>query len=463
MKGNGGVCRRFHAQGFVAKMTTSDPSAFIVRGQVLSFRDDPFATGSDAATAYQSDGAFVVEGGKISVAGPAQDILASHPQLPVERYTDDLIMAGFVDSHVHYPQYEVIASYAGDLLEWLDTYTFPFESRFADREYARKIADLFLDRCLANGTTSASVYATVHPQSAETFFAAAEARGLCMTAGKVMMDRNAPDNLRDTVQSSYDDSKALMEEWHGRGRLQYAITPRFAITSTPGQLEAAGTLWREYPSALMQTHIDESRNEIAEVRRLFPDARDYLDVYERFCLAGPGSNFGHAIHLTERERDAFAATGSGISHCPTSNMFLGSGLMDLGQLRGGANPVALGLATDIGGGSSLSMFRTMKAAYEVARLCGYGLHPAHAYYLATLGGAQLLRQADHIGNIAAGYDADFIVVDLRSTPEIANRMEHVSDLAEMLFVQMMLADDRAIRATYVAGRKLYQRSGAHEH
>lgn len=444
-------------------MTTSDPSAFIVRGQVLSFRDDPFAAGSDAATAYQSDGAFVVEGGKISVAGPAQDILASHPQLPVERYTDDLIMAGFVDSHVHYPQYEVIASYAGDLLEWLDNYTFPFEARFADREYARKIADLFLDRCLANGTTSASVYATVHPQSAGTFFAAAEARGLCMTAGKVMMDRNAPDNLRDTAQSSYDDSKALMEEWHGRGRLQYAITPRFAITSTPEQLEAAGTLWREYPSALMQTHIDESRNEIAEVRRLFPDARDYLDVYERFGLAGPGSNFGHAIHLTERERDAFAATGSGISHCPTSNMFLGSGLMDLGQLRGGANPVALGLATDIGGGSSLSMFRTMKAAYEVARLCGYGLHPAHAYYLATLGGAQLLRQADHIGNIAAGYDADFIVVDLRSTPEIANRMEHLSDLAEMLFVQMMLADDRAIRATYVAGRKLYQRSGAHEH
>ncbi len=444
-------------------MTTSDPSAFIVRGQVLSFRDDPFAAGSDAATAYQSDGAFVVEGGKISVAGPAQDILASHPQLPVERYTDDLIMAGFVDSHVHYPQYEVIASYAGDLLEWLDNYTFPFEARFADREYARKIADLFLDRCLANGTTSASVYATVHPQSAGTFFAAAEARGLCMTAGKVMMDRNAPDNLRDTAQSSYDDSKALMEEWHGRGRLQYAITPRFAITSTPEQLEAAGTLWREYPSALMQTHIDESRNEIAEVRRLFPDARDYLDVYERFGLAGPGSNFGHAIHLTERERDAFAATGSGISHCPTSNMFLGSGLMDLGQLRGGANPVALGLATDIGGGSSLSMFRTMKAAYEVARLCGYGLHPTHAYYLATLGGAQLLRQADHIGNIAAGYDADFIVVDLRSTPEIANRMEHLSDLAEMLFVQMMLADDRAIRATYVAGRKLYQRSGAHEH
>jgi len=444
-------------------MTASDPSAFIVRGQVLSFRDDPFAAGPDAAVTYDSDGAIVVEDGKISAAGTAQELLTRYPHLPVKLYRDDLILAGFVDSHVHYPQYEVIASYAGDLLEWLDNYTFPFEARFADKEYACKVAGFFLDQCLANGTTSASVYATVHPQSAEAFFTAAEARGLCMAAGKVMMDRNAPDNLRDTAQSSYDDSKALVEKWHGRARLQYAITPRFAITSTPEQLEAAGALWREHPSALMQTHIDESRNEISEVQRLFPEARDYFDVYERFGLAGPGSNFGHAIHLTERERDAFAATGSGISHCPTSNMFLGSGLMDMARLRGSANPVTLGLATDIGGGSSLSMFRTMKAAYEVARLRGYGLHPACAYYLATLGGAQLLRQAHRIGNIAAGYDADFIVVDLRSTPEIASRMDHVSDLAEMLFVQMMLADDRAIRATYVAGRKLYQRSGALGH
>jgi len=438
-------------------MTAESPDAFVLRGQVLSYCDDPFVAALEDAVRFETDGAVVVAEGRIAATGPAPEILRDHPGLHVESHRDDLIMAGFVDSHVHYPQYEVIASYAAHLLEWLDTYTFPAEARFADAAYARGVADFYLDQALRNGTTTASVYATVHPQSVDAFFAAAAERNMCMAAGKVMMDRNAPDNLCDTAQSGFDDSKALLERWHGRSRLVYALTPRFAVTSSPEQLEACGALWRAFPGALMQTHIDESAHEIAEVKRLFPDCHDYLDVYERFGLAGPGANFGHAIHLTERERHAFHRTGSGISHCPTSNLFLGSGLMDMESLRAGSNAITVGLATDVGGGSSLSMFQTMKAAYNIARLKGYGIHPSRAYYLATLGSAAVMRLDHRIGNITAGHDADIIVVDLHSTPEIDYRMRHVDDVWEMLFVQMMLADDRAVRATYVAGQKLYQR------
>ncbi len=430
---------------------------FILRGQVLVFGDDPFLTTPDQAATFDSDGAVVIKAGKVTDVGNARDILQRHPQLTVEHYPDDLIMAGFVDCHAHYPQGEVMASYGEQLLEWLNRYTFPAELKFADAGYARGAAERYLDACLRNGTTTASVYATTHPQSVTEFFAAAEARNMCMATGKVMMDRNAPASLLDTAQSGYDQSKALIETWHGRGRLIYVVTPRFAVTSTAGQLEAAGTLWREYPNTLMQTHIDENANEIAFVRSLFPEASDYFAVYEQFGLSGSGSNFGHAIHLTDRERDAFRATGSGISHCPTSNMFLGSGLFDMNGIREGRHDVPVGLATDIGGGTSMSMFQTMRAAYEVARHNGYNLHPAKAYYLATLGSAETMRLADHIGNVRAGYDADLIVVDLNSTPTIANRMRHANDHWEALFVQMIMADDRAVRATYVAGRKLYER------
>lgn len=433
-------------------------SSHVLRGQVLSFRDDPFLVEPDDAICFESDGAIVVEDGMIVAVGPADDVLAKCPGVPVEDYRQDLIMAGFVDSHVHYPQCEVIASYGEQLLEWLNRYTFPAEQKFASPEYAATIADHFFDQCLRNGTTTASVYCTVHPQSADALFAAAEARGIRLAAGKVMMDRNAPEALCDTPQQGYDQSRALIERWNGRARLTYAITPRFAPTSTPEQLEAAGALWREFPDTLMQTHLGENHKEIEWVRSLYPDAPDYFGVYERFGLAGPGSNFGHAIHLTQRERDAMRATGSGISHCPTSNAFLGSGLFDMGGLREGRSEIPVGLATDVGGGSSMSIFRTMKASYEICRLGGFNLHPAKAYYLATLGSAGLMRLDDRIGNIVPGREADFIVVDLKSTPAIEHRMGYVRDLWETLFVQMMMADDRAVRATYVNGRKLYERS-----
>lgn len=435
----------------------ASPEKHILRGQVLSFRDDPFLVDHEEAVQFEADGAILVDNGTIRRVGDARSIIADNPDVDVENHGQDLIMAGFVDCHVHYPQYEVIASYGEALLEWLNRYTFPAETKFSDIEYARCAAEFFLDDCLRNGTTTASVYATVHPESVDAFFEAAAARDMCMATGKVMMDRNAPDGVTDTAQTGYDQSLALLEKWHGRDRLHYVVTPRFVVTSTPEQLEAASALWQAHPTTLMQTHISENHAEIALVGEMFPDSPDYFGVYERFGLVGPGSNFGHAIHLTARERDAFRATESGISHCPTSNLFLGSGLFDMADMREAKRGNPVGLATDIGGGSSLSMLQTMKASYEVCRLNGYNLHPAKAFYLATCGSAKTMRLDGRIGNVAVGHDADLVVLDLHSTPAIANRMRYTESIWDVLFVQMMMADDRAVRATYIGGKKLYTR------
>jgi guanine deaminase len=432
----------------------------ILRGQTLSFRGDPFVLGPDAAVIHHGDGAVAVGGGKILAVGAAGDIIRAHPGARVESYPYHIIMAGFVDCHAHYPQTGIIASYGEQLLEWLAKYTFPEESRFSDPAYAATIAALFLDELLRNGTTTVSAYCTSHPASVDAFFAAAEARGMCVAAGKVMMDRNAPAALLDTAQRGHDESEALIARWHGRARLAYAVSPRFAITSTPAQLEAAGALWREHPSTLMQTHLSENPREIAWVRELYPDAADYLAAYERYELIGPGANFGHAIHLGPREWAALAGTGSAISHCPTSNLFIGSGLFDMDAARDRGTPIATGLGTDIGGGSSLSMLATMKASYEICQLKGYSLHPAKAFWLATVGSAQVMRMDGRIGNLAPGHDADIAVLDLASTPLIAERTRRAADLWEALFTLMILGDDRAIAATYVAGRKVHSRDAA---
>lgn len=431
-----------------------------LRGQTFAFKADPFYASPDEAVCYESDGIVVMENGLITDTGPAQAVLARHEGLEVDHYPDHLIMAGFVDSHVHFPQTEVIASYGEQLLTWLDKYTFPAELKFHDQDYANVAADFFLDECLRHGVTTSSVYCTVHAQSADALFSAAHKRNMRISAGKVLMDRNAPDDLCDTARSGYDDSKALIEKWHGQGRSVYCITPRFAPTSSADQLEATGALWREFPDTLMQTHISENLDEIEWVRDLFPDCPDYLGVYEKFGLVGPGANFGHGIHLTEREIGLLKETGSGISHCPTSNKFIGSGLFDMQGLRAPADPVTVGLATDVGGGSSFSMFHTMKAAYEVAQLRGVSLHPSKLYYLATLGSAQLMRMGDKVGNLEIGYEADLQVIDLKSRPLIEKRMEYAQTFWEALFIQMILADDRATRAVYVAGEKVYDGSAS---
>lgn len=437
---------------------TNQDGPFGIRGQTLVFVASPFDVAPERAARFATDGIVVVRHGHIEHVGEAMATLARYPGLRLENYANDLIMAGFVDSHVHYPQLGIVASYGSQLLDWLNRYTFPAELRFADKFHARAQADLFLDECLRNGVTSASVYCTVHPQSADALFEAAAARGFRMAAGKVMMDRNAPAGLTDTAEQSYADSKALIARWHGTGRLSYAVTPRFAPTSSPAQLDAAGTLWKEHPDCPMQTHLSESAAEIAWVRQLYPDAPDYVGVYERYGLIGPGANFGHAIHLSARELAALRESGSGISHCPTSNLFIGSGLFDIAEMTVRSGPIPLGLASDVGGGTSLSMFATMKAAYEIAQLKGFSLHPAQAFYLATLGSARVLRLADRIGNLAPGYEADITVIDLASRPLIAERVRSATDIWEALFAQMILADDRAIRATYVGGCKAYARA-----
>ncbi len=426
-------------------------NSLVLKGQILTFSDDPFAVGPEAAVTHHSDGAVWIEDGLIRAVGAKPEVLSQAQGASIVDHGNHLITAGFVDCHAHYPQLPIIASYGTQLLEWLEKYTFPIESTFGNTTYSREVADFFLEECLRNGITTSCVYATVHPESVDAFFEASIARGLRMACGKVLMDRNAPEALTDTEQSGYDQTKALIEKWHGVGRNVYAISPRFALTSTPAQLEVAGALWREHPGTLMQTHLSENPKEINWVAELFPDAPDYFGVYETFGLSGPGAIFGHAIYLTKRERTAIRDSGSAIAHCPTSNTFIGSGLFDMEGLRDIDQPVSVGLATDVAGGTSLSMFATMRSAYEVAQLKGYSLHPAKAWYLATVGSARAMRLEDRIGNLAPGMEADIAVIDLTSTPLIKLRMAGAESLWDALFAQIVLADDRAVRSVYVAG------------
>jgi guanine deaminase len=349
------------------------------------------------------------------------------------------------------PQAQVIASWGAQLLDWLNSYTFPAESRFADPAHAERIAGGFLDLLLAHGTTTAVAYCSSHPASVDAYFAAAEARGMRMIGGKVMMDRNCPEGVRDTAQGSYDDSKALIARWHGRGRSLYAISPRFAITSTPAQMEMAQALVAEHPDLHMQTHLSENRDEIELTLSLYPEARDYLDVYERYGLLGPRSLFGHAIHLSDRETAAMAETGSVAVFCPTSNLFLGSGLYDKVGLR--EKGVRRAIATDVGGGTSYSMLRTLDEGYKVLALRGQKLDPLKAFWWITRGNAEALGLSDTIGTLAPGTEADIVALDARAIPAMALRAERIRTLAEELFLLQTLGDDRAIAATYVAGER----------
>ncbi len=427
----------------------------LLLGQTLTFTSDPFLAGPEGAR-IERCGGILVEDGLILATGTADSLRAAYPRAHVHDYGACLISAGFVDAHIHYPQTAIIASWGKRLIDWLNTYTFPEETRLCDPAFARHTAETCLDLLLAHGTTTACSYATIHPQSVDAVFTAARARGMRMLAGKTCMDRNAPEGLRDSAQSAYDDSAALIARWHGVERLSYVITPRFAPTSTPEQLEALGALWAANSTCLMQTHLSEQTDEIAWVRSLFPEARDYLDIYERFGLVGQGAVFGHCIHLEKRERDRLRETGAALVHCPTSNTFIGSGLFDLAGLK--AEGQRLGLATDIGGGSSFSMLRTMAAAYEVAQLRGHALHPAELWWLATAGSAAALGLSDRIGTLAPGLEADLTVIDLASTPAIAQRHARADTFWEALFPTIMMGDDRAIRATWVNGQPRHSRA-----
>jgi len=422
----------------------------LILGQTLGFDADPFHTPVDEAARYERRGAVLIENGLIGATGSADDLRAAHPDADVRDMGDALISAGFVDAHAHYPQTAMIASWGKRLIDWLNTYTFPEESKFSDAAYAAEIAGRYFDLTLSNGTTTVCSYCTIHPESVDAYFSAAQARRVRALGGKTCMDRNAPDGLRDTAQDAYDDSKVLLEKWHGLDRLSYAITPRFSPTSTPEQLAALGALWAEHPDCPMQTHLSEQTDEIDWVLGLYPQARDYLDTYEAHGLLGPGGLYGHAIHLTNRERDRLREVDASLIHCPTSNTFIGSGLFDMAGLTASGHRV--GLATDTGGGSSFSMLRTMAAAYEVGQLNGSALHPAQLYWLATAGSARALRLDSQIGNLAAGMEADLIALDLSSTPAIAQRAERAGDIWEALFPTIMMGDARAIKAVWVGGQ-----------
>ena len=376
-----------------------------------------------------------------------------HDALIVD-YGKDLILPGFVDGHAHYPQMNVIASFGAKLIDWLNNFTFPEEAKFSDRSYASGIAKFFLSELLRNGYTTSSVFCTTHPQSVDEFFSQADQLGLRMIAGKVLMDRNGPESLLDTAQSGYDQSRTLIDKWHRKNRSLYAITPRFAPTSTPEQLEVSGALYKECEGVYIQSHVAENVDEISWVAQLFPQMTSYLDVYSQFGLLGPRALYGHGIHFSNIDIEMVRDTDTSIIHCPTSNLFLGSGLFEYQKFKEAGVRVALG--TDIGGGSTLSPFATMKAAYEIAQFDNYSLTPFEAFYILTIGGAEALHLEDKIGRIAPGYEADLTIINLESTNIIKNRIKHANELAEILFLQIILADDRAIRATYANGNKVYK-------
>lgn len=429
-------------------MTASIPVRAL-RGRLLWFVGDP-ETAGEAAHRYVADGLLVIENGLIKAAGEAQNLLRTLPaEAEIIDHRPHLIMPGFIDAHIHMPQTQVIASYGAQLMEWLNKYTFVEEQKLAQQGHAEKLSRFFLDELLANGTTTAAVYCSVHPQSAEAFFTESQRRNTRMIAGKVMMDRNAPEALTDTAESSYRDSKALIARWHGKGRQLYAITPRFAITSTPEQLAAAGRLAAEHPDCNVQTHIDENRAEIAFARELYPEAADYADIYRRYGLLGPKSLMGHCIHMTHNEWQALAETGAVAVFCPTSNLFLGSGLFDWAHAR--QRGVKVAVATDIGGGTSYSMLRTMAEAYKVLQLQGQSLSALDALHAITRGNAVALGLDHLIGGFEPGREADVVVLDTGATRAMAHRMETVRDLAEELFVLVTLGDERNVAATYVMG------------
>ena len=422
------------------------------RGTVLHCVDDPGEQSDPSAWECFEDGLLIVDGGRIARVGDAEPLLAeAGSDVDVVDYRGKLIVPGFIDCHVHFSQLDIIGSFGEQLLDWLNRYAFPEEAKFADPGHAREVARVFVEELLRNGTTSALVFGTVHAHSADAIFEVAAAKNMRLIAGKVLMDTHCPEKLRDDPASAYADSKALIEKWHGRGRLGYAITPRFALTSSGEQLAAAGRLAAEYPDVWVHTHLAENMEEVEEIARLFPDRRSYLDVYDRFGLLRERSVFAHCLHMDAIDRGTMAAKQGAAAFCPTSNLFLGSGLFDLPRMREAG--IHCGLGTDVGGGTSLSLLKTMREAYKVLHLQQQPLPPGRALYLATLGAAQALYLDDRIGNFTVGKEADFVVLDPRGTSISAHRTALASSLGELLFALIVLGDDRNVAATYLQGAR----------
>ena len=429
-----------------------------IRGAALSYSKDPFQHPIEECFVYETDAIVVMQGGKITAFGPASEVARTLPDgLQVTRYENCLILPGFIDCHVHYPQTEIIGVYGKHLLDWLHKYTFVAEQNFKDSAHAHATAKVFLRESIRCGTTTSSVFCTVEPASVDAFFAESQLLNMRNIAGKVLMDRNAPAELLDTPQQGFDQTQQLIDRWHGNGRALYSVTPRFAPTSSAEQMEMTGAVWRANPGTYLQSHVSENASEIEWVRELFPQRSNYVDVYAHYGQLGERSILGHGVHLSEEEFCVLHETGTAIAHCPTSNLFLGSGLFDIARAVKAERPVRVGLATDLGAGTNFSQLVTMNEAYKVAQLNGYALSAHHAYYLATRGAAHALYLDDRIGSIAVGMEADLTVLDLAATPVLGYRMRHTSSLDEVLFVLMTLGDDRTSCATYIAGQRVYSR------
>lgn len=443
-----------------AASSSSQSQLKAIRGSFLDFVDDPFYVPEIDSVRYLADGLLVLESGKIKAFGTYDALQAEYGHLPVTTYPDRLIMPGFIDTHIHYPQTEMIAAYGEQLLTWLNHYVFPTEAKFSDKPYACEVAEIFLDQLLRNGTTTALVFTSVFPQSVDAFFETADRRHLCMIAGKVMMDRHAPDSVCDTAESSYEETKALIQTWHKKGRLRYAVTPRFAITSSDRQLQLAGRLLQEFPDVYLHTHLSENVDEVAWVKQLFPDCEGYLDTYDQAGLVTSRSVFAHGVQLTDAEFQRLSEAEAAIAFCPTSNLFLGSGLFKLEQAKSTEHPVKVGLGTDVGAGTSFSLLQTANEAYKVAQLRNQKLSPFKALFLATLGGAKALCLDHMLGNFDVGKDADLIVLNPRATPLMAVRNAaatptSLEQLADQTFALMMMGDDRAVEATYILAEVAY--------
>ena len=422
----------------------------VYRGELLHFLADPAKVAVEGSYQYIEDGLLIIKDGLIDQIGEATELLATLDEgVNVTHYENGLIMPGFIDTHVHYPQTEMIASYGEQLLEWLENYTFPFEKQFSDFYHAKSVAEFFLTQLLEAGTTTALVFGTVHKASVDAFFTVAQQKKLRMICGKVLMDQNCPDDLSDTAESGYQDSKALIEKWHNLDRLQYAITPRFAPTCSTEQLNKAGQLLAENPSVYLHTHLSENKAEIAWVNDIFPDSDGYLDVYDKSKLLGRRSVFAHGVHLHDSECQRLGETDSAIAFCPSSNLFLGSGLFNLKQAE--EHDVNVGLGSDIGAGTTFSMLSTISEGYKTQQLRGDKLSPFKSFYLATLGGAIALDLEGTVGNFTKGAEADFIVLDYNATPLMERRMQHCTNLSEKLFILSMLADERHVKATHIMG------------
>ncbi|MTH98297.1 guanine deaminase [Roseibium sp. RKSG952] len=444
-----------------------------IRGTFLDFLADPYYTDETEAIRYLRDGLLVIDGEKIKDFGPWEQLSQRYPDLEVTTYKDRLILPGLIDTHIHYPQTEMVAAYGEQLLEWLEKYIFPTELQFRDKLHARKIADVFLDLLLANGTTTAQVFTTTFAQSVDAFFEACTERNICMIAGLTGMDRPglAPEEYLDTAETFYVNSKDLIERWHNKGRNKYAISPRFALGSTQEQLDCCGKLKGEYPDTWVNTHMSENRKEIAQVAEVFPDAKDYLNVYERAGIVGPKFTAGHSIHLDNDCWHRMAQSDASVSFCPASNLFLGSGLFLIEKAKSVETPVRTGLGTDMGAGDTFSIFRVLNSAYKVSALQNQKMGVFKGLYLATLGGAKSLHLDHEIGSFDPGKFADFIVTNPKVTSVLAMRAARAAidpgsseeeqareRLAHEAFGMMILGDERPVEATYISGQLLYKKT-----